>query len=291
MDVGCPARLRTFILSTAPMSQTHDPRERRRPTTAVNRLAVGVVAALVVIGACSTSEGVDEAVRQAAMLDPLNPAVWIPGGDVHTGSDDWDAEYPAGSPYSKVDEDPQRWTVEGFWLQTHEVTHAEYARFDSTHVVPEGEALRPVVDVTWPEAMAYARSLGGSLPSEVHWEYAARGAERRLYPWGDDEPDCRRAHYRECEPRTSLDVGSRPADVTPEGVVDLAGNVREWVIPPWFDPARHPANPDAMRLKGGSFAHPAFFLRAASVTNRLAAFQRFDNVGFRVAWGTGPLTR
>lgn len=245
----------------------------------------------IVLAACAGGGEVDDAVREAAMSDPLNPAIWIPGGDVHTGSDDWDGEYPTGSPYSKVDEDPQRWTLEGFWLQEHEVTNAEYARFDTAHTYPAGEDRRPVVNVTWSEAMAYAQSLGGSLPSEVHWEFAARGTARRLYPWGDEAPDCALAHYRDCEPSSAVDVGSRRGDVTPQGVRDLAGNVREWVLPQWFDPAVHPANPDAMRLKGGSFAHPAFFLRAASVTNRLAAFQRFDNVGFRVAWGTGPLTR
>lgn len=250
-----------------------------------------VAVAVLSASACESGPDVGDAVRQAAMQDTLNPAVWIEGGDVHTGSDDWTADYPAGSPYSKVDEDPQRWTVEGFWIQRHEVTNAEYARFDSTHVFPTETARHPVVDVTWGEAMAYARSLGGALPTEIHWEYAARGEARRLYPWGDGPPDCTLGHYRDCEPRSTVPVESTPGDVTPEGVRDLAGNVREWVVPQWFDIRKHPVNPDVMRLKGGSFAHPAFFLRGAAVTNRLAPHQRFDNVGFRVAWGTGPLQR
>lgn len=64
----------------------------------------------------------------------------------------------------------------------------------------------------------------------------------------------------------------------------MAGNVREWVKPTWFDDARHPANADATRLKGGSFAHLAFFLRAAAVTNYVGIAYSWDNVGFRVAW-------
>ena len=136
--------------------------------------------------------------------------------------------------------------------------------------------------------MAYAQSLGGTLPTEVQWEYAARGAEGREYPWGDEPPTCELAHYDQCEPRATVEVMSRSRDVTPEGVYDLAGNVREWVKPIWFDDARHPVNPDAIRLKGGSWAHLAFFLRAASVTNYVGVDYSWDNIGFRVAWVVGP---
>lgn len=244
---------------------------------------------LAAAAACEpATRGAEDAdVVKAALADSLNPAVWIPGGTFLSGSADWDAYYPIGSPYSKEDERPHRWTVDGFWLQEHEVTNQEYARFDPGHSFPSGEERRPVANVTWAEAMAYARSLGGTLPSEVDWEFAARGRERREYPWGSAEPTCFHAHYRDCAPHSTVDVESRPDDVTPSGVYDLAGNVREWVRPDWFDPNRHPVNHEARRLKGGSFAHPAFFLRSASVTNDFAANDKWPFVGFRVAWSAG----
>ena len=76
----------------------------------------------------------------------------------------------------------------------------------------------------------------------------------------------------------------RPDDATPEGVYDLAGNVREWVMPVWFDRERHPVNHEARKLKGGWFVHPAFFLRAAAVTNDLPTDYSQNNIGFRVVW-------
>ncbi len=241
-----------------------------------------VLPALLTVGACVVDDG--KLGRPVAVDDPLNPAVLIEGGTFRTGSDDWQAVAPPGSPYSKQDEDPQTWTVETFWLQSHEVTNAEYRRFDPGHDFEPDRARHPAVEVTWSEALAYAAWLGGNLPSEVEWEYAARGTARRLYPWGDDAPTCERAHYADCEPRTTVPVMSRPGGATPEGVHDLAGNAWEWVRPVWFEAGRHPANPDSHRLKGGSFAHPGFFLRAAAVTNDYPPDYRWNNIGFRVAW-------
>lgn len=225
----------------------------------------------------------------AARSDPGNPAVWIEGGTFVTGSDGWKGGFPVASPYSRTDEQAREWTVQGFWIQEHEVTNEEYARLDTAHSFPFGEERHPVAELTWRQALTYARSLGGRLPTEVEWEFVARGAERREYPWGDAEPTCELAHYVECEPRSTLPAMTRPSGATPEGVHDLAGNVREWVMPVWFDPARHPVNRDAIKVKGGSFAHLAFFLRAASVTNDLSPLYSWDNIGFRVAWSAdGP---
>lgn len=259
------------------------------PESVIRRLALAAgVGALV-----SMLLGCSEPPQRGAQppSDASNPAVWIEGGSFVAGSDAASEYQPAGSPYSRRDEHAGRWSVQGFWLQEHEVTNAEYRRFDSTHVFAQGTDRHPVTDVTWGEALAYAVWMGGSLPTEVQWEYAARGGEAREYPWGDEGPTCERAHYVECEPRSPIDVKSRPGDLTPEGVYDLAGNVREWVKPVWFDEARHPVNPDAIRLKGGSWAHLAFFLRAAAVTNYLGADYSWDNIGFRVAWPAAPRAR
>ena len=63
--------------------------------------------------------------------DPLNRVILIEGGTFLSGSDDWEADLPVGSPFSKEDEFPRRRTVAGFWMQEHEVTNEEYLRFDA----------------------------------------------------------------------------------------------------------------------------------------------------------------
>ena len=218
------------------------------------------------------------------VVDALNRAILIEGGTFLSGSDDWDTVVAPGSPYSKRDEYPRPRTVPSFWMQEHEVTNEEYRRFDAGHAFPVGEERRPVVNVTWREAMAYAVSVGGSLPTEAQWEFAARGAERREYPWGNSEPACERVHYRSCDPRRPIEVMARAEGATPEGIHDLAGNVAEWVTPVWFDPGRTPVNDDSRRLRGGSFLSPPFALRAADRVRYLRSGFESEDIGFRVVW-------
>lgn len=218
------------------------------------------------------------------VVDPLNRAILIEGGTFISGSDDWDTIVAPGSPYSKRDEYPRPRTVPSFWMQEHEVTNEEYRRFDAGHAFPGGEERHPVVNVTWREAMAYAVSVGGSLPTEAQWEFAARGPERRKYPWGNSEPACDRVHYGSCDPRGPIEVMARREGATPEGIYDLAGNVAEWVTPIWFDPGRTPVNDDSRRLRGGSFLSPPFALRAADRVRYLRSGFQAEDVGFRVVW-------
>jgi formylglycine-generating enzyme required for sulfatase activity len=216
--------------------------------------------------------------------DPGNRAVFIHGGTFATGNSEPDPDVNPASPFSTADESVRHVTLLGFWMQEHEVTNEEYRRFDPGHEFPAGMEHHPVVDVTWLEALAYAESLGGSLPTESQWEFAARGTNSRRYPWGDAEPTCERAHYAGCEPRSTIAVMSRAYGATPEGIHGLAGNVWEWVMPDWFDPERTPVNRASRRQRGGSFAEPAFFLRAANRNNDFYAGYRSDSVGFRVVW-------
>ncbi|HTX90870.1 MAG TPA: SUMF1/EgtB/PvdO family nonheme iron enzyme [Anaerolineales bacterium] len=93
----------------------------------------------------------------------------------------------------------------------------------------------PVACVTWYEAEAYARWRGGRLPTEAEWEYAARGPEGRIFPWGDEfEPGrCNLVGGKGLQP-----VGSYPAGASWIGALDMCGNVMEWVQD-WLGP--HPA--------------------------------------------------
>ncbi len=135
---------------------------------------------------------------------------------------------------------------------------------------------RPVVNVSWYEAAAYAAWAGVRLPSEAEWEFAARGVEGREYPWGNDEPDATRANYVEGGLGRPTPVGLYPAGATPEGILDMAGNVWEWVDD-WFD------NEKKLRvLRGGAWYDDARFLRAA-VRFWIVPDNWGLSVGFRVA--------
>ena len=217
-------------------------------------------------------------------IDSLNRPVLIEGGLFWKGNPD-PGSVTIG-PYITYDETHAPATVPGFWIQEHEVTNQEFARFDPSHAYAQGRERHPVVHVTWDEAMAYARSLGGRLPTEEEWEFAARGVDSREYPWGDVPPGCGRAHFAGCEPRTTLPVMSRPAGATPEGVHDLAGNVWEWVVPDWYLLGNFPASNEVRMSRGGSFRDEPFFLRASNRNKGFGFYEWFrtDNLGFRVVW-------
>ncbi len=128
-----------------------------------------------------------------------------------------------------------------FEIQQHEVTWGELepwlrerdvqsvAPSDS---LPEGRVERyPATAVPWATALDYCRSLGGALPTEEEWEYAARGAELRPYPWGSDTIDLARTHVFRAGPLLSP-VMTNDQDATPgdrgRALYDLLGNAREW---------------------------------------------------------------
>lgn len=95
-------------------------------------------------------------------------------------------------------------------------------------LVMRNYASHPIVSVSWYGAAAYCHWVGGRLPTEAEWEKAARGLDDRIYPWGDQSPSFEFANYQGCKECTSP-VGNFPNGASSFGVLDMAGNVWEWV--------------------------------------------------------------
>jgi formylglycine-generating enzyme required for sulfatase activity len=131
----------------------------------------------------------------------------------------------------------------------------------------------PVAHIAAPDAETYCAHAGGRLPSEDEWEFAARGRQRRIYPWGN-EWDPARLNWKGTDANGTRPVGSFRSGTTPGGVHDLAGNVWEWTSTTIAG--------DRI-LKGGSAAesNPAN-LRAAVQLGSRPAVPRSDS-GFRCA--------
>lgn len=200
-----------------------------------------------------------------------------------------------------------------FWIDRTEVTVEAYRRCVEVGVCttlrhPGAAAWTrspelPMTLVTWDEAARFCAWRGARLPTEAEWERAARGWSGRTFPWGNVFNPMLTNHGRFAwDPLAADDgfaelapVGSFPAGATPEGVVDLAGNVEEWVAD-WYAPgyggelATDPQGPDSGELRvvrGGSFQSGHPWLRAAARSYDVPARRRAWR-GFRCARSVPP---
>lgn len=137
---------------------------------------------------------------------------------------------------------PHRVDLPAYYIDVHEVTVGEYARFvKETGIAPPigwkdgqppaGAERLPITNITWFDAMRYAIWAGKRLPTEAEWEKAARGVDGRRFPWGntDDESKRNLETTHKLEP-----VESRLAGASPCGALHMSGNAWEWTAS-WYD--------------------------------------------------------
>lgn len=187
--------------------------------------------------------------------------------------------YNVNFPGAFEDEVPDRVvTVGSFRLDRFEVTNAGFAAFAANHAFPPDKANHPVVNVTWQQARAYCASVGGRLPSEAEWEYAARSGRDDEFPWGDEPPSPARANYAASGIGDTRPVGSYAPNAA--GLYDMAGNVWEWTADAWNG---RPGGEERRVIRGASFAGGIVNLRTrwrdSHVVTNAVAF-----VGFRCAY-------
>jgi formylglycine-generating enzyme required for sulfatase activity len=157
--------------------------------------------------------------------------------------------------------------------------------------VDPGYAEHPVVEVSWFGARDYCAWRGRRLPTEAEWEKAARGHDRRRYPWGDAPPTALHAVFGRPYNATAPTAG-QPAGASPYGVHDLLGNLREWTstrltpYPYRHDDGREPySGAGRVVVRGASHDDPpeALSLTLRRSYDRRGAAAGHHFVGFRCA--------
>lgn len=212
--------------------------------------------------------------------------------------------FSMGSDVGQSVESPvHRVWLDSFAMAATQVTIEEYAWFlDATGNVPPpywsdpnfSHSQQPVVGLSWFDAVAYCEWLSpmtGShyrLPTEAQWERAARGgAERMLFPWGDDPPFSRPAYH------TRWKSGPEPVGQSQPnafGLFDMCENVHEWCSD-WYGPDyyaissdRNPQGPEEGKRKasrGGSWRHQIKISRCSARSSIPPEF-KYADYGFRV---------
>ena len=258
-----------------------------------------------------------------SLIEVAKGMAWVPQGPFFRGCDpDKDAfcqRYRSEQPGRRIN-------LDGFYIDKTEVTVADYRRCVAagkcipkglsnytgpvnrqgvpSYVYSEmcnwnqkGRDKHPLNCVTWYEGEQYCQWQGKHLPTEAQWEKAARGTTASLYPWGNADPSCHFAVIKvgsnACSQKQTWNVGAKPEGQSPFGVMDMVGNVSEWVWDRFSAgyyaqaPSKNPTGPGAgfkRGIRGGAWSsvHTSGELRASYRWRRPPTF-RSPAIGFRCA--------
>jgi formylglycine-generating enzyme required for sulfatase activity/tRNA A-37 threonylcarbamoyl transferase component Bud32 len=257
------------------------PRARRAKSRAYGLIAAAVVGFVALAGAGIWFFGQRFATRLPEVIQtPTGDMRLIPAGEFVFGADP-DIALPVAKPQGFESPNArQSVRLAAFYMDVTEVSNAAYKKFcDATgrRYPPapdydpnyfETRLDYPVVNVRLGDAQAFARWAGKRLPTEQEWEKAARGADGRVYPWGNT-PSPRMANVQGAQDgfETIAPVHAFPDTASPYGLLNLSGNVWEWTTIPYRPTSEEIASVNSWRsvapdaswfvIKGGSFITPA----------------------------------
>gem|GEM_PF-5416374 len=268
---------------------------------------------------CNGNTDINDARQSLCCQNPSCTGVeWvsIPGGTFNMGSNDQDMFTDRERPVRQV-------SVPAFEIMKSEVTTAHYRACVASGNCPnpeEGGGMSnfyqtrdadrtvenlPMNLVSWTEARTFCQWMGGDLPSEAQWEYTARRVTNGIFPWQgtSDTLSCNRAHYLGCADYIyTINVCTKPAGNSTDGVCDLIGNVAEWTRDDYVRSyselptngsaycARESCIPDGISYKSvrggsGNSNGNSFFLEFRLITsigrNSYYLTQRESSIGFR----------
>lgn len=275
--------------------------------------------------ATPTTTATPEIYPETRLRNPDNMTlVLVPAGTYFMGSE-------APDFIAAPDEKPRHSvTISTFYIDKYEITVAQYAAFltrlgdyrtacelidcaqprelagfttylseqdlgdgSRQYVALSGYADYPINHVSWFGAKAYCEAMGARLPTEAEWEYAARGTDGRIYPWGNQAPDPSRAVFNSDDYDNLKPVDALPDGASPFGAFGMAGSMWEWTAD-WYDESYYadssridPTGPETgitRSIRGGAWpnAIEADRIRAANRSSLTPDFIS-ASVGFRCA--------